>query len=81
MAAQTPSQNRPVHRTQQDIHDDPAEYTLYPVTRPNAKAWQTSILAEDHNLLMKVDKGAAVMVVSEIVGMVQVLAPVNSLPW
>ena len=38
---------------------------MYPVTGPNAKPWQTPISVEDHNLVMEVDTGAAVMVVSE----------------
>ena len=59
------SQHRPVHRAQQDIPDDPSEYALYPVTQPNAKPWQNSISVEDHNLLMEVDTGTAVMVISE----------------
>ena len=53
------------HRAQQDTPNDPSEYTLYPVTRPNAKPWQTFISVEDHNLLMEVDTGAAVTVISE----------------
>ena len=64
MTAQS-SQHRLVHRAQQDIPDDPSEYTLYPVTRQNAKPWQTSISVEDHNLLMEVDTDAAVTVISE----------------
>ena len=64
MTAQS-SQHRPVHRAQQDIPDDPSEYTLYPVTRQNAKPWQTFISVEDHNLLMEVDTGAAVTMISE----------------
>ena len=64
MTAQS-SQHRLVHRAQQDIPDDPSEYTLYPVTQQNAKPWQTSISVEDHNLLMEVDTGTAVTVISE----------------
>ncbi len=42
MTAQN-SQHRHVHRAQQDTPNDPSEYTLYPVTRLNAKPWQTFI--------------------------------------
>lgn len=38
---------------------------MYPVTQPNAKPRQTSITVEDHNLLMEVDTGAVVTVISE----------------
>ena len=65
MAAQSPSQNKPVHRAAQDVSDYPSEYTLYPVTKPDAQPWQTSISVQDRNLLMEVDTGAAVTVISE----------------
>ena len=38
---------------------------MYPVTGPNAKPWQTQISVEDHNLVMEVDTGAAVTMISE----------------
>ena len=61
----TPGPKQPIHKAQQDVLDLPAEYTMYPVTGPNAKPWQTPISVEDHSLVMEVDTGAAVTVISE----------------
>ena len=61
----TPGPKQPIHKAEQDVLDLPAEYTMYPVTGPNAKPWQTPISVEDHSLVMEVDTGAAVTVISE----------------
>lgn len=38
---------------------------MYPVAVPDAKPWKTSVTIDEHDLLMKVDKGASVTVIRE----------------
>ena len=50
-----------------------SEYTLFPVQSSNCKPLQTTLMVEGHELIMEVDTGAAVSIVSE--------DTMNSLPF
>ena len=64
-SAQHFGQSKPVHRTQENTPDQAQEYTLYPIWDPAVMPLQTVVIVEDREVLMEVDKGASVTVISE----------------
>ena len=64
-AAQHSGQSKPVHRTQEDTPDQAQECTLYPFQDSTATPLQTTVIVEEREVLMEVDTGASVTVISE----------------
>ena len=64
-SARPSGQGKPVHRTQEDNPDQAQAYTLYSIRDPAAKPLQTTVTVEDREILMEVDTGASVTVISK----------------
>ena len=54
-----------MHITEEDKPDQAQEYTLYPIQDPAAKPLQTTVMVEVREILMEVNTGTSVTVISE----------------
>lgn len=54
-----------MHRTQEDTLTETQEYMLYPLQDRTTQPLQATVKVEDQDLIMEVDTGASVTVVSE----------------
>ena len=69
-----------MHRTEEEALTETQEYMMYPPQEPAAKPLKATVKEEDHNLVMEVDTGASVTVVSEAtLGRIWVVQPVPPL--
>ena len=68
--------SQPVHRTEEEALTETQEYMKYLPQEPAAKPLKARVKAEDHNLVMEVDTGDSVTVVSEAtLGCIWVVQP------
>ena len=54
-----------MHRTEEETPTKTQEYIMYPLKEPAARPLKTTVKEEDHDLVMEVDTGASVTVISQ----------------